>query len=544
MHSSAASYPWAAELEKTMVNSLVTSFGLDFLLFEDKLGGDVNTTNNARQKIWATDDEKQRYDERGDYAEKVDVYHQHENYKATGARDKELQQEGKLHDEYRSQTMAKHEKRNLDHVIAAKEIHDDPAQVLAEMNAVDLANRSSNLQTTHETINKSKKQTPTAAYLEKLPDLIASHEAGRVRDQQRLETMPRKTPEQQHQARQLEDKIRKDTEKIETLKSIDSDAMRAKDAKARKEYNAEIDRKYYTSAKFLGSTAVAAGKAGLKMGARQMLGMIAAEFWFELRESLPRILSKLRKNFKLETFLVQVRLTLRIIWKRLQLRFHDFLITFKDGVFAGVLSSLTTTLFNIFATTAKNTVKIIREVWGQLVKAVKLLAFNPEQLSLVDLCKAVIAVLSTGVATVLGTSVHAQLMPICSFPFGGELASFCGALVTGVFTLGLNYFILHSSEAQKLWDHVQNLMPHYGDVIKFQSVNIELDAHLIKLAHIEFNLDAYDLHQFDQLLSSCVTELQRSLVIKTEVEKRGIELPFDMGSSKTTRAWLSSLAKQ
>jgi len=228
----------------------------------------------------------------------------------------------------------------------------------------------------------------------------------------------------------------------------------------------------------------------------------------------------------------------------LQLRFHDFLTTFKDGVFAGVLSSLTTTLFNIFATTAKNTVKIIREIWGQLVKAVKLLAFNPEQLSLVDLCKAVIAVLSTGVATVLGTSVHAQLMPICSFPFGGELASFCGALVTGVFTLGLNYFILHSSAAQKLWDHVQNLMPHYGDVIRFQSVNIELDTHLIKLARIEFNLDTEDLNQFNRLLSGCVTELQRSLVIKTEVEKRGIELPFDMGSPKTTRAWLSSLAKQ
>lgn len=55
MKTAASQYPWAEELERTVVHSLATSFGLDFLLFKDKLGGEVDTINNARQGIWASD---------------------------------------------------------------------------------------------------------------------------------------------------------------------------------------------------------------------------------------------------------------------------------------------------------------------------------------------------------------------------------------------------------------------------------------------------------------------------------------------------------
>lgn len=544
MQAIAANYPWADELEKTVVNSLVTSFGLDFLLFKDKLGGDVNTVHNVRQKVWATDQEKQRYEQRGAYAGSTkDAYHKHENYKATGARDKGLQQEGKLDDAYRSKAMAAHEPRNLDHVISANEVHDDAGRVLAELDGVALANQSSNLQTTHESINKSKKQTPTAEYVRKLPDLIASHEAGLAKDAARLAAMPRDTPEQVHRAREMEDRIRKSQQKIDALKSIDTEAMLAKDSAARKAYDAEINLRYYTSSKFLGESASAACSAGWRMGTRQMLGMVAAEFWFELRSSLPHILEKLRGDFRFPAFLAQVKRTMRNIWTRLQARFQDFLATFQEGLFAGILSSVMTTLFNVFATTSKGVIKILREMWGQLVKAIKLLAFNPEQLPFVELCKAVVTVLNTGVATVLGAIVYAELAAICHFPFGGELAAFCGALVTGVFTLGLNYFILHSAVAGKVWDFVQRLMPHNGVVLKFQAINAELDRYLGELARLEFNLDPGELEDFEEALSGCTTELERGSLLKTTLQTRGIKLPFEMGKPASTRQWLASLAK-
>lgn len=539
MHAAARDYPWAEELEKTVVNSLVTSFGLDFLLFQDKDGGNVDTIHNARNGVWATEQEQQRFETRGKY--NPDPYHQHENYIDTGRKDKATHQAGNLHDPYRNITLSPAQKRNLDHVISAKEIDGDAGRVLAGLDGVALANQSSNLQTTHESINKSKGQTPINDYLRELPNLIGRSEIQLAKDRLRLVTLPRDTPEQQHKARMLEDQIRKDENKIETLKAIDPDEMRKRDEAARAPYNEQINRAYYTSSKFWKQSASASLDAGLKMGTRQMLGLVLAEVWFELRTQVPVLLEKIKHKFDFEAFIDSVNDTLKGIWARVQKRFSDFLIAFKDGVFAGVMATATTTLFNVFATTKVMAIKIIREAWGQLVKAIKLMIFNPENLSFVELCKAVTSLMSLGAATVVGTMVHAQLLPLCNFPFGGELVAFASALVTGVVALGLNYFLLHSPVAHKLWGFIESIMPHAGVVKHFESVNAELDRYVTELSQLEFNLDADELEEFSLTLVACNDELQRSRVLKAEVAKRNIELPFEMGNSASTRKWLASL---
>lgn len=539
MHAAAQDFPWAEELEKTIIASLTTSFGLDFLLFKDKQGGEVDTIHNVRNGVWATDAEKQRFEQRGEYDSTP--YHQHANYVATGQKDKASQAAGTLKDPYRSKVMAAHEQRNLDHVISAKEIHDDGGRVLAGLSGVELANQSSNLQTTHETVNKSKKQTPINEYLDKLPCLISKHEKSLAGDRKRLTKMPRETPQQQHEARALEDKIRKTESKINELKAVDPEGMRKRDAEARAPYDQQINAAYYTSSKFLHQTARATGSAALAMGTRQMLGLVMAEVWFELREQLPALLDKLKHTFSLEIFVDSISKSLKGIWKRVQARFNDFLVAFKDGVFAGVLGSLTTTVFNIFATTQGMAIKIIRELWGQLVKAIKLMVFNPDQLSFVEQCQAVTSLLSVGVATVVGTMAYTQLMPFLSFPFGTELAAFAGALVTGLVTLGLNYFLLHSAMACKLWAFIESLTPHVGTVREFQTINAELDRYLLELSRLEFNLDVEELQAFTQELEACNDEIQHSAILQQAVEARGIELPFEVGNAASTRNWLASL---
>lgn len=539
MHAAAQDFPWAEELEKTIINSLTTSFGLDFLLFKDKQGGEVDTIHNVRNGVWATDAEKQRFELRGEYDSTP--YHRHANYVATGQKDKASQAAGTLKDPYRSKVMAAHEQRNLDHVISAKEIHDDAGRVLAGLSGVELANQSSNLQTTHETVNKSKKQTPINEYLDKLPGLISNHEKSLAGDRARLTKMPRETPQQQHEARALEDKIRKTESKINELKAVDPEGMRKRDAEARAPYDQQINAAYYTSSKFLHQTARATGSAALAMGTRQMLGLVMAEVWFELREQLPALLDKLKHTFSLEAFVNSISKSLKGIWKRVQARFNDFLVAFKDGVFAGVLGSLTTTVFNIFATTQGMAIKIIRELWGQLVKAIKLMVFNPDQLSFVKQCQAVTSLLSVGVATVVGTMAYTQLMPFLSFPFGTELAAFAGALVTGLVTLGLNYFLLHSAMARKLWAFIESLTPHVGTVREAQAINAELDRYLLELSRLEFNLDVEELQAFTQELEACNDEIQHSAILQQAVEARGIELPFEVGNAASTRNWLASL---
>ena len=543
MTATVADYPWAKELEKTVINSLTTTFGLDFLLFKDKAGGDVDTIHNVRQGIWATEKEKQAYGQRGEYKDVKDDYHSHDNYIKTGARDKDLQQAGELYDPYRGQIMAASETRNLDHIIAAKEIHDDEGRVLAGCNGVELANQSSNLQTTHESINKSKKQTPIGDFLDKLPSRIEGFEKDLEKKQERLAKLPRNTPEQEHKARELEDDIRKDGEKIKALKSIDAKGMRERDKEARKNYNGTINREYYGSSKFILQTGYSAGLSGLKMGARQMLGLVMAEIWFELRTQVPKILESMQKQFSFEKFIAHIKDVFQGIWHRVKERFKDFLTGFKDGVFGGVMSSVTTTIFNIFATTQKAAIKIIREIWGQLCKAFKLIFFNPEKLGFLDLCKALTGVLSAAAGVTIGSIAHAQLLPLCNFPFGAELAAFSGALVTGITTLGLTYFLLYSSAAQEAWSFVESIMPHVETIKKYQAINAELDRYLTELGRVEFNMDTEELTAFSHDLAACNDEMQRSLVLKNEVAKHGIELPYEIGNSASTRKWLTSLAK-
>jgi len=96
MHAAAQDFPWAEELEKTIITSLTTSFGLDFLLFKDKQGGEVDTIHNVRNGVWATDAEKQRFEQRGEYDSTP--YHRHANYVATGQKDKASQAAGTLKD--------------------------------------------------------------------------------------------------------------------------------------------------------------------------------------------------------------------------------------------------------------------------------------------------------------------------------------------------------------------------------------------------------------------------------------------------------------
>ena len=48
------------ELEKTVLQNLVQSFGLDFILLEDKRGGDVDTIHNVRK--WQRENDLQNKD--------------------------------------------------------------------------------------------------------------------------------------------------------------------------------------------------------------------------------------------------------------------------------------------------------------------------------------------------------------------------------------------------------------------------------------------------------------------------------------------------
>ncbi|MCU6186167.1 cobalamin adenosyltransferase, partial [Citrobacter cronae] len=142
-----------------------------------------------------------------------------------------------------------------------------------------------------------------------------------------------------------------------------------------------------------------------RMGARQMLGIVFAELWFELKDAIPKLIEQHKTNFKLKIFIEDLRDVVTNIWERLKVRFKDFWTEFNNGLFGGLLASVTTTMLNIFLTSTKLIVKLIRESVNSLFSAAKLLFFNPENLALGDLLKSAIKIISTSISVILGSMI-------------------------------------------------------------------------------------------------------------------------------------------
>lgn len=542
-------FDWLGELEKTTFKSLVTTFGLDFLLVQDKQGGDVDTIHNVRNGVWATDKEKQAYDNRGTY--NSDDYHKvseenkdNTNYHTRGKSDKKLQEAGQLIDNYTGKIIPnKKYVRHLDHIVSASEIHNDAGRILAELNGVQLASVDSNLQSTYWVINNAKKAYTAEQFVhEILPKHIKNRTQEMRKRQEKLAKMPSNTPQERHEKEQLITKIEADKDYIQALESVDKEKVLEKDKKARQEYNQKINEAYYKSSKFLTATGKQSAIMGVKMGFRQALGLVLAEIWFELKVALPTILKKCQQNFDFKTFIDDIGNTLKNIFQRIELRFKELLASFKDGFLGGVLASISTTIINIFFTTSKLIGKLIRESWQNLVQVAKLMFFNPDNLSNGQLFKEITRIILASIATIVGVVVNQHLATLFTFPLGSELATFLSALLTGVLMIGCAYFIDYSPIMQKVWGFLDKLKNEYDSVLEhLQQANAKLDAYLLELTKLEFNLSPQELQSFSDSLAICADEYQKSVVIQKEIQKRNITLPFEMGNDNSTMQWLNSL---
>jgi hypothetical protein len=547
------------ELNKTITNSLITTFGLDFLLFDEKKGGEVTTIHNVRQSqkgdtdIYISDKVQQEYANRGDYKPtkldrngkpvKEDLYHSHLNYKTKGKEDKIKKQDGNLVDVYRDQKMTSKEQRQLDHIISSHEVHDDSGRVLAGLNGVELANQNSNFQSTHSYINNLKSNHSMNDFLVTVvPKTIENKKKAIEKDKQSLLLMPRDTKQQRHERRELEAKISKNSEQVLVLESLDHEKMREADRNARQEYDKQINVAYYSSSKFFKSASIESAKAGLKMGGRQALGLILAEVWFELKEKMPKLFEGYKSDFTLEYFLDELKHTVKNIWGRVKSRFKDILEEFKVGALSGTLASLNSTAINIFFTTQKLIGKLLRETWSSLISAAKIIFFNPDNLGIGALTREVIRILSTGVAVAMGVVLNQQLASLMVFPFGTELASFVSAVATGLLTIGMTYVLDHSELMKKVWAFLDKFKSESRKTLEyFQKINSELDRYLIELSKIEFNLSSEELAGFTSSLESISCEYERSLMLSNEIRNRNIDMPFESDNLDSVRDWLSKL---
>lgn len=545
-----------SDIEQIVVQSLISSFGLDFLLFQDKDGGSADTVHNVRKGIYATEDELNPYNQRGEYD--PHKYHSDKTYIEANKKGKELKEKGRLVDAYTGKKIAQNEKIDLDHIISAKEIHNDAGRILAGLDGVNLANDKTNLVHTNRSLNRSKKDKNMHEFVEILKDSTELHEIQTIYCQTILDS-PSVTTQSER------DVARKNLEKIKNLQSANHEKMLAADKKARDEYNQKINSKYYLgdetntlrkaltdkksfdafiNSKFAKQVKMDMTTRATKMAIRQATGVALAYAWIEIKECAISVYGDFKQGeFELKKFFIKVANSLKAIFDRVINNLGNIIKALQDGALAGALSSITTALINIVFTTAKNVIKIIREIYAYIIQALKLLVLNTNKLGKTELTNEFLLIIAAGVSTVLGAQIAGYLQGFLSAIPINEIRDgvydFILSVSFGLINYALICFLNKSDFANKFWVFVDKFTD--DTVLKqLKEANKKLDEYLLGLAKIEFGFSANEL----DLISNTISQIDISSNWQQQLavinKNTNITLSFNLNDNESIKAWILS----
>lgn len=519
------------QYENVVIQALVTSFGLDFLV-KDRHGGDVDTINNVRKigedpnMEYKSKKNASNYDNRGKYDQKS--YHsdyrdgektnfakiKHEkrqNYFENGnkAFKDEYTGENNLNFLGKSKNAPADKNAELDHVIEAKSIHDDPGRVLAGLDGKLLADNPENFAWTNKSLNASM---------------------GSWANQQ-MQQWKRQCEEAKKTGSTIPPKPRVDMEAyIDSHPELDEKTkknMLDRYKKAKKAYDTKVNRVYYTSKEFWKNTGIAAGKLGLTMGLRQALGLVFTEIWFTVKDAIVQS----RKDGK--ALFDAIAKAVKQGLKNAKTKFREIWEKFIEGAVAGVLSSLVTTLANIFFTTAKNIIKIIRETFASLSQAAKILFVNPDCYPLGDRFVAAAKVLATGASVIAGSMVQELLdkTPIASIPIIKDVVpTFINVLVTGIMSCSFLYILDHNKCIKKAIDKLNKLPDVANFYVALNKQGELLDRYLSEFMKIDFELLEKQEKSFSiaaENLSVCKTVEDTNKCLCSIYKQLNMKLPWN-----------------
>lgn len=359
-HAQARFNEMITECKRSIISSVAGPFGVGGLVSAfDKVGGNVDTVHNVREGVWATDAEREKYQARGEYD--PDPYHSHDGYKKRNAEVSASYKQGSAVDSYTDKPFVQGvDSTNLDHVISAKETHDDAAIYLADLDPTDLANRPDNLKPTEESINKSKRQDSATAFLARL-------ERQREERQQAIASLEAKETLTVQESKKLS--------KLKKLEKVDSERLLEADRQAREDRDRQLNETYYGSRKFAVNALQTSAVEGAKMGLQQAIGVALTEFFIAAIDEVCDWHSGGRQDIALAKRLKRVA-------NRVAKRWKDILSAGMVGVLSGFLSNLATIVINVFLTTQKRMVRMIREGMFSFVRAVKVIVTRPDEMTL------------------------------------------------------------------------------------------------------------------------------------------------------------------
>ena len=271
-------------------------------------------------------------------------------YTAANKAMKEKQKLGNLKDEYTGKTLKVNEKANLDHVVARKQIFENPWRKIADINTEDLANKSENFAATNESLNKSKGAKSNSEYIKnrELREKELRNQVQRANekiDKKNISDAEKRNLKAENEKR-LNDKLAADSKKM--LKA---------EKTAKKAINKDIAKKASVR------MANKAGKDAVKaMFVAALFGMLK-----EIMNALVRFFKSKKRSF--DAFLEEMKNALYSFFGKIR----DFI---KEGIDSFV-GSIVGEIIGAFAQKLKKLPNLIKQLFGSIRESISYLS-NPE----------------------------------------------------------------------------------------------------------------------------------------------------------------------
>lgn len=434
-------------IRENVLGSVVSTFGLGALVAsKDQRGGNISTPQNAERGVFASEEDRKRFEPsyaRNPYDEGLKERRKADLQRA-------FDEKTPLRDAYTGRELprgkdGRHDGRShLDHVVSTKEVHEGSSlrRLTASVEErARMAKNEANLAYTADSANMSKRDLPMSEWLAK---------------------------------------VRKDGRTNAEYFEIDRELASDRDAKARQ----YIERETYVLAgrKYAHDSLSTGAKEGLKMGLQQAFGLLIGEF---LSSTLDEVMDSMRNGIKHgqddTSYLRALAKRVKRIAKRCAERAQDAWQAFAGGAVSGFLSNLATAIINFFVTTSKRLVRIIREGFFSIGKAIKTFLFPPPGTTNREAADAALKLLATAIVSsggiVLEEIVEKAVTGFFSttFPLAIPLAGPTTAVLVGALTGIASALVVYGIERLDPFG-VRQVRDHAAIMAELHSLSAKAEA--------------------------------------------------------------------
>lgn len=429
-----------------VISNLLGPFGLCPSMFKDKEGGNVTTTSNFEKGITATKADRQKYN---DWIRSNKEFDRSQFSSSSDNRKKYFQQNESVKDKYTGKSLPKDGRTQFDHVVSLKKISEDSKSYLFlnEKQRKEMANSPKNLVPTHQSINSSKQDKDLEDW------------ANAPGKKERFDLNPEMVSKANNEAK---GHINQTVLKQQLLKQ---------------------GRELF----------ITGGTDALKMGSREALGMVLAEVVNGVFSETKDLVMNGNKNDL--TLMEDLKCRLNKISLQVLENSKHLVTAFKEGALAAFISNLVTFMINNLVRTSAQMVRMVRESFLALIKAIKLMLYPPDGMdsneAFREATKTIAGVvgLITGIA--LEEVIKAFVMNIPPFsPYAGEVAGVVAGTISGIGTALVFYLI------DRLFDRLENpySLQMLDSLIQNQVQQQELCNHLFNLVNKQMILMENNQH--------------------------------------------------